>query len=109
METAILALVVVAVIIAAAIFNERLPRKAFNPTLWESRPSERRQIVYDLVRSTVLTGMTRRDVIALLGKPDYQSDSSLAYWLTSDRFGDKLQIRIGADGHVFKSKVEMGC
>ena len=109
METALLAIVVLVVVIAVAILSERLPRKPFNPALWQSRPAERRQIVYDLIKGSVLMGMARCDVIALLGKPDYQSDSSLAYWLTLDRFGDKLRLRIGADGRVFKAKFEMGC
>ena len=88
---------------------ERLQRKPFGPAEWLESPRNRRWLVHDLVSGRRLLGQSREAIVALLGPPDYESPASIVYWLTSDRFGDKLRIRIDPNGRVFKAKVEDGC
>ena len=99
----------VVLIAAIVIFRERLQRRSFTAARWHAHPGDRWKMVHDLIRTAELRGMNRSEVIAMLGTPEYESDCSMAYWLTGDLSGDKLRIRLGTDGRVFKSKLEMGC
>lgn len=99
-------------IIAVAMISEiiaRWQRLPFDPASWQFRPRERCRLVHDLLKSERLRGSCREEILTLLGHPDYESGCSVAYYLTGDKFGDKLRIRIGADGRAYKAKMEHGC
>jgi hypothetical protein len=59
----------------------------------------------DLLSRGVLVGLSRREVIALLGEPDGVSGGDLSYWLGPQRAlaaadSEWLSIRLGRDGRV---------
>ncbi len=53
--------------------------------------------------------MSLEEATALLGNPDYKSTCSPAYYLNGDKFGNKLRLRLTADGCVHKAKFEGSC
>lgn len=99
-------LIIIAIL---AVLYERIQWRPFSAARWHARPRDRWQIAHDLIRRAILSGMSRSEVVALLGKPEYESVCSMAYQLRGDRWGDKLRIRLGRDDRVFKSKLEFGC
>jgi hypothetical protein len=108
-ENTLIVIAFAVIVYGLAAFIDRNRRKPFDPAQWQASPKDRWRLVHDLIKRTALTGLNRSDVVALLGKPDYESDCSIAYFLTGDQFGDKLRIRVSADGSVFKAKTEWGC
>ncbi|HEY3413386.1 MAG TPA: hypothetical protein VGM51_10070 [Armatimonadota bacterium] len=64
------------------------PDMAFDARLWKATElggmnTTRMRMENDLLRKQPLVGMTRRDVIALLGPPDpeYAPNGTMVYWL----------------------------
>ena len=106
---AIIVVIGLLAVIAIAAFIDRRNRLPFDPASWRARPHERWRFIHDLLDSERLRGITREEAAALLGNPDYESVCSLAYYLKGDKFGDKLRIRLTAEGQVFKAKFEYGC
>jgi hypothetical protein len=96
-------------VLAIAAFIDRSSRMSFDPASWLALPRERWRFIHDLLDSERLRGISREEAAALLGNPDYESASSLAYFLNGDRFGNKLRIRLTAEGRVFKARFEYGC
>ena len=56
------------------------PNVSFSPKAWEEAPPEQRYVFYkSLVRSEVLDGKTKGEVVALLGEPSSHSPGGLIY------------------------------
>jgi hypothetical protein len=108
-EVAVISIIGLIAVIAISAFVDRKNRMSFDPTSWSARPRDRWRFIHDLLTSDRLRGMSRQEVVDLLGNPDYKSDCSFAYFLNGDKFGNKLRIRLTADGQVFKAKFEYGC
>jgi hypothetical protein len=106
-ELAIIAAIVVVLVISLLI--PRLSRRPFDPVRWHSCSRDRWRLAHDLLRSERLRGLRSNEIVALLGNPDYASENSLAYYLTGQRFGDKLRVRLNPDGCAYKVKIELGC
>jgi hypothetical protein len=106
---AVLVVIGLTAVIAIAVFIDRRNRMPFDPAAWRARPQERWRFIHDLLDSERLRGTSRDEAATLLGNPDYESVCSLAYYLKGDKFGDKLRIRLSAEGQVFKAKFEYGC
>lgn len=68
----------------------------FDKTLWENNPSERYEMVDNLIESQLLMGKTKAEVIALLGQP-YSSS-------TVEK--DIFIYRLGDQPSFFKSRKE---
>src|SRR5260221_13311938 len=96
-------------VIAMAAFLDRRNRMPFDPASWQIRPRERWRFIHDLLERERLRGMSREEAATLLANPDYESACSLAYYLKGDKFGNKLRIRLTAEGQVFKAEFEYGC
>lgn len=92
------ALVLLAVVGAGVWFfcedaiRERLSRQRFDAVAWQAGQSRtdgvRVRMVDDLLRRHSFQGMTREQVIGLLGEPDktgYFKDWDLVYWLGPER------------------------
>jgi hypothetical protein len=93
------ALVICAVIITATglLFfgvdiQERLNRRNFDPIEWQSQESFtndiRIKMVDDLLRRHTFKGMTRKQVVSIIGEPDkteYFKEWDLVYWLGPER------------------------
>ena len=105
----ILFLIALVVSAGLAFLLPRMQRLPFDPARWQTRPRDRWQLIHDLLNMERLRGMSHDEVLALLGNPDYESGCSLAYHLSGKRSGDRLRIRLGPDGRVFKAKLEIGC
>src|SRR5262249_37332422 len=93
---AIIATIVVA--LGISLFIPRLLRRPFDPGRWKTRPRDRWRLVHDLLGNERLNGLRSHEIVDLLGYPDYASENSLAYYLTGQRFGDKLRVRLDRDG-----------
>ena len=53
------------------------PRESFTLKTWGESPKEKRYVYYnDLANSKKLDGLTKKDVLSLLGQPDYTSPDS---------------------------------
>jgi hypothetical protein len=72
--------------------RERLSRRKFDPASWQSSQSStnaiRIRMVDDLLRSYQFRGMTRQQVVAIIGEPDkteYFKDWDMVYWLGPER------------------------
>jgi hypothetical protein len=102
----------VGIVIGCGLLTGYLPVRPFSAELW--RQSEkvgtpvRLHMVEWLVRSGRLDGLTRPQVLALLGPPDdsgYFTDWDLVYWLGPERGllsidSEWLVIRVRTDGRV---------
>jgi len=72
----------------------------FDPKIWEADVNgEKRAWMLPYVKKTIKIGMSRAEVLKLLGKPDYQAESAMSWCLTGD---DRafLKIRFDKLGHV---------
>jgi outer membrane protein assembly factor BamE (lipoprotein component of BamABCDE complex) len=99
--------------------TERLPRISFDSATWKRSVTEntqepvRLQMVDDLLHQHQLRGMTREEVVSLLGTPpktDYFRDYDFVYWLGPERSyisidSEWLAIKFGEDGRVRKASV----
>jgi hypothetical protein len=89
-----------------------LPIRPFDADLWQqgmqSHTAVRLHMIEPLIRSRNLDGLTRSQVVSLLGPPSndgYFADWDLVYWLGPERGlmridSEWLVIRIGPDGRV---------
>ena len=94
-----------------------LPIRPFDAILWRqaqtSNISVRVRMVEWLVRSGTLDGLSRPQVLELLGEPDggpYFRDWDLVYWLGPERGlmgfdSEWLVLRFGPDGRVSEYRV----
>ncbi len=51
-------------------FLSYTPTHEFSEKAWENEPDKRVEIIDDMMERRLLDGLTREDVVALLGKPD---------------------------------------
>ncbi len=83
------------------IVNDRMHRIPFDAQAWRSPEREPRDIFWpprlrmvdDLLRRHRLDGMTRQQVVALIGEPDqtgYFSNWDMVYWLGPERGGFRI-------------------
>ena len=89
-----------------------LPIRPFDADLWregiQSHAAVRLHMIEPLVRSGTLDGLTRSQVVSLLGLPStegYFASWDLVYWLGPERGliridSEWLVIRLGPDGRV---------
>jgi hypothetical protein len=94
-----------------------LPIRPFDTALWRQVQTAdnhvRLRMIEWLVRSGQLDGLTRPQVLELLGQPDggpYFRDWDLVYWLGPERGfmgidSEGLVLRIGSDGRVAEYRV----
>lgn len=68
----------------------------FNTELWKSSPTERYQMVDDLIESQELMGKTKAEVLTLLGKPNSSSTTQK----------DIFIYQLGEQPSFFKSRKE---
>jgi hypothetical protein len=104
--------VIVVVLIGAAFITGHLPVRLFNTDGWKqverSDDYARLRMVEHLMASGRLDGLTRAQVIAMLGPPDdtnYFSEWDMVYWLGPERSlasldPEWLVIRFGPSGTV---------
>jgi len=91
-------------------------RKSFDPAVWRNRAtsdSVRLQMADDLVRNHKLKGLTKVEVVTLLGQPPqtpYFKAYDLVYYLGPERGfmsidSEWLIVKLGADGRVAEAKI----
>ncbi|MCP3732348.1 hypothetical protein M9978_18155 [Sphingomonas sp. MG17] len=109
--------IVVALVIGYGFVTGYLPIRPFDSGLWrQARTTDnqvRLRMVEWLVRSGRLDGLTRAQVVKLLGRPDggpYFRDWDLVYLLGPERGligldSEWLVLRIGSDGRVAEYRV----
>lgn len=69
----------------AQLGNLQPTAKPFNSTIWKSyRHSERNKMWFDLVSRHHLFGMSRKDLIGLLGQPDRETSGELFWEMGSE-------------------------
>lgn len=99
--------------------GEYLARTSFDREAWRdsarvySANPVRSRMVHDLLRRHDLKGMTRAEVVSLLGDPDstlYLREWDMVYWLGPERgiFGidsEWLGLRLGRHGRVIMHQV----
>ena len=98
-------------------------RESFDSTSWKTSLTSdsldpiRLRMVDDLLHRHRLRGMTREEVVSLLGKPpetNYFPEYDLVYWLGSERGYNSivsewwLVIKFGGDGRVSKTALVRG-
>lgn len=109
------AMAVIALVTGIAVWRVWFPGRAFDPAGWQADTgSGVRQAMTDrlLARGT-LTGLSRAEVVALLGEPPptgYFSDWDLVYWLGPERGflgidSEWLVVRFGPDNRVAESRL----
>jgi len=117
-------LLLVLVLVAPAIFNAWILHVPFRPMpfdseVWRATPSEfsleskRLRMVDELLSVHLSVGMSRAEVVGLIGEPDttpYFADFDMVYHLGQERhpFGvdsEWLVIRLDEAGHVSESLV----
>jgi hypothetical protein len=98
---------------------ERRNRLPFDSSTWKaslannSNDSIRLRMVDDLLRRHSLLGMTREDVMSLLGHPpktEYFRDYDFVYWLGPERSfmsidSEWLAVKFSEDGRVSKARL----
>jgi hypothetical protein len=88
------------------------PNTAFSSSEWKSTPIEKRYIYFNsLVRSVLLNGLTQKEVVHLLGPPNYKSPNG-KYFTYILKYAEKkeyslnsiylLDIDFNAEGKVLK-------
>jgi hypothetical protein len=112
-----IAVAILACLLGGVVWHVRYPGRAFDPVAWnDATQIERvvRQPMADrLIARDTLRGMTRAEVVRLLGEPlDIQpfSGCDLAYYLGPERGfmsidSECLVIRLGPDGRVIACKI----
>ena len=95
--------------------QERWNRLPFDSTAWKASHTDpiRLRMGDDLLRRHALTGMTRDEVVSLLGTPpetDYFRGYQFVYWLGPERSwmsidSEWLAIRFGKDGRVNRAEI----
>lgn len=87
----------------------RLSQRTFDAIAWKqarsSDVSQRLRMAENLLARYELRGMSRAQVIELLGKPDGEDDSILVYLLGPERYGfgvdsEWLSLRLDSRGRV---------
>jgi hypothetical protein len=105
-------------VMGAVLFNngacktspQNWPREAFSPEAWKASAKEKRYVFYhDLAKSKKLDGLLRKDVLSLLGQPDFVSpgDKYITYILKYAEKGEHsfsaiyiLEVDFNAQGAV---------
>jgi hypothetical protein len=92
------------------------PGRHFDPSLWSnSRTPEsvRLGMADDLIRTRMLLGLTRHEVVALLGEPpktEYFEEFDLIYYLGPERGfmgidSEWLVLKLGPEGRVNRATI----
>ena len=115
---AVLVALVVAISIAYCVLTGYLPIRSFDAAAWRrvqrSDDATRLQMVDWLFWTKRLDGLTRPQVLALLGTPDggdyFREPNNLVYWLGPERGiiridSEWLVVSFGADGRVARCEL----
>jgi hypothetical protein len=92
------------------------PGRHFDPSLWRNSTtpaSVRLRMADDLVNSQKLVGLTRQEVVALLGEPpktEYFKEFDLVYYLGPERGfmsidSEWLVLKLGIEGRVKRATI----
>ena len=57
------------------------PHRTFDQADWANKRNDRYEYVDDLVNNNKAIGLTQKEVISMLGKPDEINDSTLTYYI----------------------------
>lgn len=113
----LISIATLAVLVALVVRWRWYPGQAFDPVAWRDEPQVENGVRLDmadrLVARRTLSGMTRAEVIELLGEPTKTAkfgDWDLVYWLGPERMffsidSEWLVIRFNADGVVTESHI----
>ena len=104
------------VIVAIGAWFTLRPGRHFSASLWKNSatpPSVRLRMADDLINSQRLVGLTRQEVIALLGEPrrtEYFKEFDIVYYLGPQRGfmgidSEWLVLKLNPDGRVKKAAV----
>lgn len=109
--------ILAALMIGYGFLTRYLPLRTFDSAVWQEVRGEfsevRVTMIESLVRGRRLDGLSRAQVLDLLGEPDgglYFQEWDMVYWLGPQRglFGidsEWLVLRIGSDGRVSEYQV----
>ncbi|MFB0919488.1 MAG: hypothetical protein QMB62_01190 [Oscillospiraceae bacterium] len=105
---------IIAVIIGVSVIKYEV-RHEYSPSKWAKSPSHRIEIVNDMLSETEMKGMTKAQVIALLGKESdsnaNDTEDTMTYYLGVERglTSDSEWLKIYfTDGRVSNYKVTFG-
>jgi amino acid transporter len=79
------------------------PKRDFNQEKWNADKETRFEYADDLVDSDKLIGLTKKDIIALLGEPDYETETRITYYI-----GFSPRHFIGIDPDWLEIELENG-
>jgi hypothetical protein len=105
----------VALVLGGGWFEFR-PGRHFDPSLWNNSrtpESARLRMADDLIRTQKLLGLTRHEVVTLLGEPpktEYFKEFDLVYFLGPERGfmgvdSEWLVLKLGPDGRVNRATI----
>jgi hypothetical protein len=84
----------------------KLSKKTFNKLLWAEQREERKQMISSLINSEILIGLTKTEVLEILGFEfnDANSDTWSYYIGTKTFFSFKMHLFLyfNAQGKVFR-------
>jgi hypothetical protein len=108
------ALVIVIGLMLAILASDSALRLAFGRGFdlqrWRERPASRWRDVDDLINSRILQGMTRDQVVGMLGEPQRRTAHCFVYKLNEWMMSDALRVRFDERGRVLKARWDMdGC
>lgn len=72
--------------------------RAFDGDVWRNRPTERLRMIEDLLRGERLKGMTKKEVVVLLGEGSEAKESALVYRVGSDGMIDDVWLEVVFEG-----------
>jgi outer membrane protein assembly factor BamE (lipoprotein component of BamABCDE complex) len=103
-------------LLAGVIWFAVRPGRHFDPSLWsnsQTSESVRLRMADDLIRNRRLLGLTRQEVVTLLGEPlktEYFKEFDFVYYLGSERGfmgidSEWLVLKLGQDGRVNRARI----
>ena len=106
-------LLAVILVLGVVTVRTTFPGRVFDAAAWQADPDDRGPMADRLLARGTLDGLTRKQVVELLGEPpdtDYFRDWDLVYCLGMERGlfsidSEWLLLRLGPDGRVAEARI----